>query len=76
MKMLVERKFAVVGVVGGGQGFGTCKNVIETFDTEDEANAYKANLKRVQEDGYKKGFGFFIGWYEVEPRDTILKVIG
>ena len=76
MKMLVERKFAVVGVAGGGQGFGTCKNVIETFDTEDEANAYKAHLKRVQENGYKKGFGFFIGWYEVESRDIILKIIG
>ena len=74
--MLVERKFAVVACVGGGQGERECKRNIKAFDTEDEANAYKAHLQRVQEDGYKKGFGFFIGWYEVEPRDTILKVVG
>ena len=76
MKMLVERKFAVVGVVGGGQGFGTCKNTVEVFDTEAEANAYKAHLERVQREGYEKGYGFFIGWYEVETRDTILKMVG
>ena len=74
--MLVERKFVVVGVDGGGQGFGLCKRDIRIFDTEDEANAYKTHLKKVQDDGYKKGFGFFTGWYEIEFRDTILKVIG
>ena len=69
----MEKKYRVVGIIDGGQGFKT-KLIPMTFWSEnlEDVKKCKASLEKEQEHHFKHddGIGAFIGYYKIEVEKT------
>lgn len=69
----MEKKYRVVGIIEGGQGFKT-EVIPMTFWNEDleEIKKCKISLEEEQEHHFKhdNGAGAFIGYYKIEKAET------